>query len=186
MKRLILILSFIFTVVSLSSCREEQEHQHIYSAQWQTSESHHWKRCQDQECDSRIATSEHSFDDIMPLGNGNTKYTCSVCSYKKSHTSTPLPQNIQMTVTSIGSNVFMTDVIITARRPSIRTATRFSTPTVLFTPSALFVNTKGQRYTTTIFLHLIIITQTGTTTCARTTDVTHRADFPLTPTKAHP
>ena len=83
MKRLILILSFIFTVVSLSSCREEQEHQHIYSAQWQTSESHHWKRCQDQECDSRIATSEHSFDDIMPLGNGNTKYTCSVCSYEK-------------------------------------------------------------------------------------------------------
>ena len=83
MKRLILILSFIFTVVSLSSCREEQEHQHIYLAQWQTSESHHWKRCQDQECDSRIATSEHSFDDIMPLGNGNTKYTCSVCSYEK-------------------------------------------------------------------------------------------------------
>ena len=83
MKRSILILLFIFAVITLCACRGDKDHTHAYSSGWQTSATHHWKVCKDDGCDSRTATSEHSFGEEISIGNGNTKRTCSVCSYEK-------------------------------------------------------------------------------------------------------
>lgn len=83
MKRITIFLLFFITILSLSSCNGNSAHTHDYSSSWETNETHHWKACLEEGCDSIVAISEHSFSEGADLGNGNTKYTCSVCLFEK-------------------------------------------------------------------------------------------------------
>ncbi len=83
MKRLILLFTLFLTITSLFSCADDSEHTHDYSSGWKTTETHHWKKCSVDDCDSVVATSEHNFLEGTDIGNGNAKYICSVCFYEK-------------------------------------------------------------------------------------------------------
>jgi len=83
MKRLITISLLVVIITALSSCTDNSAHTHDYSSEWVTNTTHHWKSCSKDECDSIVASSEHSFSEGIDLGNGNTKHVCSVCLFEK-------------------------------------------------------------------------------------------------------
>ena len=80
MKKLLLIL--FITVCALSSCAKNE---HRYSSAWSFDNEKHWKICEDEGCDSVIASAKHSFDPSSRTSDedGQLIYSCTVCGYEK-------------------------------------------------------------------------------------------------------
>ena len=73
--------ALILLVISLAafiSC----EHECSFSDEWQSSETEHWKNCEDETCDKKGSLGEHTFDEGV-TENGVITYTCQVCGKTK-------------------------------------------------------------------------------------------------------
>jgi len=93
MKKFSLLLLLIVTLLSVASCFKKPEHTHDYPSEWMKDEAGHWKACAGEGCDSRAAEAEHSFDGGTSVGDGNTKYKCTVCGFEKTSHEHSLSKN---------------------------------------------------------------------------------------------
>ena len=82
MKKLLFSLLLMASVLCISSCALGA-HKHTYAPEWKTNETHHYKACTEEGCDSRAAEGTHSFGEGTSVGNGDARYECTVCGYAK-------------------------------------------------------------------------------------------------------
>ncbi len=70
----VVLLALLLCVTMIACSHDEDEH--VASGDWQTSETHHWKGCED-ECEgAEVDKAEHTFDNACDAD-------CNVCAYKR-------------------------------------------------------------------------------------------------------
>ena len=93
MKNLKLLTSFaviIFVMVAIFSCAAQHEHE--FSNEWTSDETHHWHACGDESCTGAIDSAEHTFGaakvkvPATETEDGVVSFACMVCGFEKTET----------------------------------------------------------------------------------------------------